>query len=225
MSTKIKIQDYFLNYSTVKEINWRKKEYICREDEEINSLNLVISGQFSVFRTLGNGRNILYRIYLPGSIIGDVEVFLGSEEASCSVQCIKEAKTLSIPMEDIRNSIQANAEFLFTLSKGIARKLHENSVAEAVNSHYSLEARLAHYFLTFTDPDLKAQSLSQLSEWMGCSYRHLTRNLKTITDKGGIRNIGGKYSIADDNILKKLAAPLITEGSSKVLFEPGEKIS
>jgi len=85
------------------------------------------------------------------SLIGDIEVFTGSEAASCSVQCIETAVTLGLLMNIIRDIPENSARFIFALGRSIARKLHKNSVSEALNTTYPLEVRLAHYYLTFTD--------------------------------------------------------------------------
>ncbi len=231
MSHKKEIIDFFHNSSETERKTWNKGDYICREGCEINHLNLIIAGRFRVFRTLSNAREMLYRIYLPGSIIGDMEIFTGSEAASCSVQCIEQAVTLSLPMNLIRETPAVAPELIFALGCGIARKLHENSVSEAVNTAYPLEIRLAHYYLSYTDPALKADSLGQLAGWMGCSYRHLTRSLASLRDRGAIEQFTEKtgkgassvYRAADTDLLKKLAKPIISEERGRSFFEPGEK--
>ena len=227
MSHNSEINEYFLSSPEAEHLQWKRGEYLCRESGRLERLHLLLSGRFRVFRSLSNGREILYRIYLPGSVIGDVEVFAGSEAASCSVQCIETAETIALPMSSISNFPERYPRLIFSLGRGIARKLHENSISEALNTGYSLEVKLAHYYLSFNDPALQAQTLGQLADWMGCSYRHLTRNLASLRKKGAIQKLEktdtAGYIAADRVVLKEIAEPLLQEGNSKRLFEPGDE--
>lgn len=225
---KAEIESFFTNSRHKRKYSWEKGEFLAREGAELNSLHYLITGKFRIFRTLNNGREMLYRIYLPGSIIGDIEVFTGSMAASCSVQCIEKADSLALPMSAIRDTPAESAELLFALGRGIARKLHENSVSEALNTLYPLEIRLAHYFLSFDDPLLQAQNLGQLAGWMGCSYRHLTRSLASLRKKGAVKHSKSRtsdgigYEAADIDMLESIAQPLLMEERGRVLFEPGD---
>ncbi len=220
MSQRFGFKKYFLDDSAVSR-DWQKGEYICREGGLMEKLYYILSGRVRIFRNLSNGRTMLYRIYLPGSVIGDIEIF-SDRDASCSAQCISTVTTLSLPMEIIRSRPENYSPLLFCLGYGLARKLHENSLSEAINTSYSLESRLAHYYLTFTEPELSAGNLGQLSDWMGCSYRHLTRTLSELKKRGAIEKIPGGYRGRDVNLLKEIASPVLEEERGRVLFEPGE---
>ncbi len=222
MSQRGEIKSFFMSISETETLEWSKGEFLCREEGALERLHYILSGKFRVFRSLSNGREKLYRIYMPGAVIGDLEVFLGSEAASCSVQCIEGASTLSLPMSSINGDHSLYHELIFALGRGLARKVHENSVSEAINTSYSLEVRLAHYFLVFSEPDLRAQTLGQLSDWMGCSYRHLTRSLSALVKRGALNkvNSGEGYVAADREILAEIAGPILLE-KEKRLFESG----
>jgi CRP-like cAMP-binding protein len=105
MSRNLDIFKYFIDCSIADSQLWDKGDYICREDGPMSKLYYLKRGRCRVFRDLSNGQTILYRIYLPGSILGDIELFTGME-ASCSVQCITPVETLSVKMELIRNNIE-----------------------------------------------------------------------------------------------------------------------
>ena len=224
MSHKKGIKYFFSNSDEAELKNWKKGSYLCSEGGELSSLHYLLSGRFRVFRSLSNGREMMYRIYLPGSVIGDIEFFTGGDSASCSVQCIEPAATLSLKMEKLRSKPETAPQFIFELGKGIARKLHENSVSEALNALYPLEVRLAHYFLTFTDPGLQAQTLGQLAGWMGCSYRHLTRSLSGLASRGAIQKQSSGYRSGNLELLESIAEPLLNEEFGRTLFEPGDTI-
>ena len=201
--------------------SWNKGEYICHEGGPMSRLYYLKSGRCRIFRNLNSGQTILYRIYIPGSVLGDIELFTGME-ASCSVQCISSVETLSIRMDLLRGNVTNFSEMLFQLSSGLARKMHENSVNDSINTAYSLEVRLAHYYLTFTDPGLTADNLGQLSAWMGCSYRHLTRSQAHLLQIGAIKKSTSGYSASSIDTLEEIAAPLLDEEQGRGLFEQGD---
>ncbi|MBI9104207.1 MAG: cyclic nucleotide-binding domain-containing protein [Spirochaetales bacterium] len=226
MSHIDKIKRFFSENPSMIDRKWKKGEYLCWEGAGLERLSLLVSGRCRVFRDLNNGRTVLYRIYVPGSIMGDIELFSGGK-ASCSIQFITDAETVSVSMESVRTNKDRYSRLIFYLGRGLARKLHENSLSEALNTSYPLEVRLAHYYLNFTDSDLSASSLGQLAEWMGCSYRHLTRSLAALSLKGGIRKYGegggAGWEILDQSVLRKIAMPMLEE-EGRILFEPGEPL-
>ncbi len=224
MSQSGEIKRIFLESSRSEIQEWHKGEFLCREGNRIGGLYFITEGKFRVFRTMNNGREKLYRIYSPGAVIGDLEVFLGSDSASCSVQCAEKARTLVLPIADIQLKRDQYRDLIFALGQGLARKVHENSISEAINTSYPLEVRLAHYYLLLQDPALMAQNLGQLSEWMGCSYRHLTRNLASLEKKGAIQKRKNRegYAAADRVLLGKIAGPMLPEEGNRLIESGGE---
>jgi len=220
MSHVNKLVNFFSENPSKLRRKWAKGDFLSREGESFNRLLLITSGRCRVFRNMSNGRTILYRIYIPGSILGDIELFTGGP-ASSSVQCITDIETISVSMESIKNNKDHYTELLFYLGKGLASKLIENSLSEAMKTSYSLEIRLAHYYLNFSDSSLTADNLGQLAEWMGCSYRHLTRSLAALNLKGGIKKKvdGSGWTAADYNILKNIANYAMEEDRN-ILYEP-----
>lgn len=221
MSHKTGINQYFIENPHAESHIWEKGEFICRERSLMTRLYYLDSGRCRVFRDLSSGLTILYRIYLPGAVLGDIELFTGMD-ASCSVQCMTEARALSIPMKILRDNTADYSEMLFRLAGGIARKMHENTINDSIDTAYSLEIRLAHYYLAFTDPMLKADNLGQLAAWMGCSYRHLTRSHAHLVSIGALRKSGTGYSADDACLLEGIAAPLLNENQARGLFERGD---
>ena len=221
MSHSNDLGSFFTDDDDARRRNWQKGEFICREGEPLGRIYYLFSGKCRVFRNLNQGRTILYRIYLPGSVIGDIEVF-ADINASCSVQCMSDAITLSLDIGSIRENRRGYSDMLFRLGAGLARKMHENGVNESINTTFPLETRLAHYYLSFTDPDLQADRLSQLADWMGCSYRHLTRSLRRLAETGAIeKSSSGTYRPSDLEVLSETARPLLEEAAARGLFERG----
>ncbi len=201
---------FFLSKMIWKSID--RGAYICRAGEILPSICFITGGRCRIFRSLYGGRELLLRIYRPGELIGDVEYFLETE-ATCSVQATEALEYAAIPISLIRQHRHKLPDTLGALGAALARKLQDNSIAEAVNISYPLPARLAAYFLVYGGTALQADTLIELSGWFGCSYRHLTRTIASFTEAGLIGKSGRGYRILDPPGLKREAGDVLEEGN------------
>jgi len=190
---------------------WDSGEYVCRGGDTIGRLFFLITGRTRIFTTLYNGREFLYRIYRPGSIIGDIEYFLDIP-AVCSVQCIDPVTIASVPRPAIQRYESTLAlEAMKALGAGLAEKLKANSLSEAVNSSYPAENRLAAYFLSLPPGDPHPGTLSELAGWLGTSYRHLLRLIARLVDNGAVRKRGRNFFPADRRLLERYSGEALWE--------------
>jgi len=173
-------------------------------------LLFMVSGRARVFLPLYGGRTVLIETYRPGDIVGDLEFFLDTS-ATCSVQCTTEVESVSVRMDAVRRGGDRMSPVILALGRSVAGKLRQSSVSGAVHSGYSVAARLAAYFLTHRDPEFQARNLTELSEWLGTSYRHLTRTLSELTSAGALAKKGGRYVIHDQKKLTELAEEVLSE--------------
>ena len=189
----------------------RKGEFICHAGEELRNLYLLTEGSARVFLPLYSGKYFLLRIYLPGSVVGDIELFSG-EAATCSVQCISDCRAAVLQMDELRRRKERYAPLLFALGASLARKLAQNSWSEAINTNYDLITRVAAYYVTHDDEELRAASLKELAEWLGTSYRHLIRIHAQLTEEGALEKQGGRYTARDRQRLEDRAEAALFEG-------------
>lgn len=193
---------------------WEPGEYVVRSGEVIDRLFFLISGMTRIFTTLYNGREFLYRIYRPGSIIGDIEYFLDIP-AVCSVQCIDPATIGSIPRAALREMGCARGlEAITELGAGLAEKLKRNSLSEAVNSSYPAENRLAAYFLSLPSGEPHPGTLGDLAVWLGTSYRHLLRLVSQLVETGAVNKSDKSYMQGDRKLLEACAGEALWEAGA-----------
>ncbi len=195
----------------VEERSLRKGVFICHAGEELRNLYLLTEGSARVFLPLYNGRYFLHRIYLPGSIVGDIELFSG-EAATCSVQCITGCRTAVLQMDELRRRKERFASLLFALGASLAHKLEQNSYSEAINTSYDLVTRVAAYYLTHGDEEICAPSLKELSEWLGTSYRHLIRIHTQLVEEGALEKRLGRYVPRNRQRLEERAEAALFDG-------------
>ncbi len=199
----------------IEERSWQKGEFICRAGESIDKLYFLTHGKARVFLPLCNGKQFLFRIYQPGAVVGDLEFFTGNN-TTCSVQCLSNCRTSCIPMDTVRRNSDVNSTLLFSLGRVLAEKLERNSIAEAINTSYDLVARVATYYLSHTDRQLQASSLQELSEWLGTSYRHLSRIHSKLVKAGAIVKKGNRYEIKSKKALQQYSDTALLEGTYQI---------
>lgn len=190
---------------------FNKNEHICKSEEKIDYLFFFVHGKAKVYSTLSNGKSLLLCFYKPFKVIGELE-FIDFETADSNIQVIEETYCVGIPMEKIRELLLDDPKFLRYMCSSLGEKLIRLSNYSSINLLYPLENRLASYILAVTDFNENNitfdGNLSEVSELLGTSYRHLLRTLNLLCKQKIIKKNNHYYEIADKILLQKLAGDL-----------------
>jgi CRP-like cAMP-binding protein len=194
---------------------YKKNEHICREGEDISYLLFFVEGRAKVYTTLCNGKSLLLCFYEDFKVLGDLEV-VDSRSVSTNVQVIEDSYCIGISIKNVRAYLLDDASFLRFVCSSLGEKLNRCSKNSSINLLYPLENRLAGYILAAGERiDSNGlttisfdENLTQISELLGTSYRHLLRILNSLCQKGAMVKKGSHYIVADDRMLKGLAADL-----------------
>lgn len=186
-------------------------EYIFRGGEKREWFFLYVEGRSKVYRVLENGEIMLVRFYRPFQLLGDLELFLEFHNIS-SVKAISKVCCLRLPVHLVKEEMKHNIPLLNHLARGLAAKLASFNTTAAVNQHYTMDIRLAAYLsMIYLEGDeykesreeMETENLSEMADFLGCSYRHLTRTLESFKKDGLIEKKGRKIKILDPAALKK----------------------
>lgn len=210
------IRDFFsVNLDEYMELHsFKKGEHICEQGELLKYFYFFVMGKGKVYTFLENGRSLLLRFYEPLQMISDVE-FMEKGTADCSIQIIEDAICIAIPTEIIKKYALEDNVFLRNLCKSLSQKLSSYSVASSINLLYPLEDRLASYMLSYLYyedeeiyPKVKVENITHLGELLGASYRHLSRVIGKLVNKGIIKREGKMFVILDRESLEDMAGDL-----------------
>ncbi len=189
---------------------YKAGEPVLRSGEKLPGLLLYVEGRSKVFRPLENGQTMLVRFYFPFQVMGDVELFTGGPALN-SVNAVSEVRCLLLPTETVKMELKSNIPLLNHLARGLAGKLASFNATSAVNQNYPLKTRLADYLcLIFLEDgqyteELKTVNLGEMADFLGCSYRHLTRTLEEFKTQGILEKRGRSFRILDPDALKEIA--------------------
>ncbi|MDM5155615.1 transcriptional regulator YeiL [Bacillus sp. DX1.1] len=191
---------------------FKKNEHICKENEEIHYLYFFVEGKAKAYNTLSNGKSLLLCFYDGLQVLGDVEL-IHSQKTSSNVQVMEDSYCIGIPLEKVRVQLLHDATFLRCICDSLAEKLNRLSKNSSINLLYPLENRLASYILATGESVIHKEkkiifngNLTETSELLGTSYRHLLRTLNILCDKGVIKKNNGYFEVMDMRFLNELAA-------------------
>ena len=203
---KYKINEIFSNNMVpYMEIHrFKKNEYICLSGEDLRYLYFFVEGKSKVYITTPNGKTLLIRFYSPVQVVGEIEI-LNKSTIECNIQAIKECICIAIPRKEIEEKCLKDPKFLYYISTHFSLKLSSASLSSSVNMLYPLENRLASYTNEYSN---NTENITQISELLGSSYRHLLRVLNRLESEGIIKRNNKKIIILDKDRLEELAGDL-----------------
>lgn len=182
-----------------------KGEHIYKENERLDYLYFFVDGKAKVYLTLSNGKSLLLCFYHEFMLLGDMEIAT-SELISTNVQVVEDTYCIGIPTEKVKLYLLNDVKFLRYMSNSLGKKLNRCSKNSSINLLYPLENRLASYILAMGENI--DENLTEISELLGTSYRHLLRTINIMCQKHLIERKDKGFKIINMKTLIKLASDL-----------------
>ncbi len=213
MNSYKKNLDYTFNHFLVKShreefkpVLFEKNEFIIRSGDDLDSFYFLISGKIRIFQDYENGKRMLIRIFDSYTVLGDIEYF-NEIPAMSSCQCVETVKVIKVPYRYIDSKYKDNITFLKNILLQLSSKVLLTNEQAILNNVYSLETRLSSYILSLLDEsnNVELPPLTDVSNHLGTSYRHLTRTLKNLIDEGIIMKKNKLIKVLDRRKLSILS--------------------
>jgi len=185
---------------------YEPNEYLIHEGEPLKYLYFILQGKVKIYVSVSNGKSVLVCFYEGLQVLGEVELVSGNP-ASTSVQTIDEIYCLGIPSEKIGSIMLNDQKFLRYALVSLSEKITRSVQNSSINLLYPLENRLSSYILATSEKTMIFnENLTEISELLATSYRHLLRTLNILTEKGALTKKGRSYLISNLDLLKNLAS-------------------
>jgi len=193
---------------------FRKGEHLCEERKTPDHLYFILEGKVKLSLIHQDGNVTLVQYYEQGDILGELEL-LGMRQQSQTIEAVGNVTCLALPFEQCKDLMLGDARFLQNLCRLIAGKM-QRSVNKLVGMQtYPLENRLASYFLQKEDEVGYGQwmhvKLTDLAQYLGSSYRHLSRVVKDFDEAGWIEKERTKMRVLKRDSLYELARQMEIE--------------
>lgn len=194
---------------------FKRNEHICKSNEKIDYLFFFVEGKAKVYTLLSNGKSLLLCFNKPLKVIGDIE-FIHYNVADSNIQVIEDTYCIGIPLKHIREYVIDDPKFLRYMCSCLGEKLTRLSNYSSINLLYPLENRLSSYILAISSSTQKQGqnniifdgNLTEMSELLGTSYRHLLRTLNKLCSQEAIKKNQDYYEILNISKLEELAGEL-----------------
>lgn len=184
-------------------LKYEPAEYMCKEGEVIDYLLFMAEGNAKSSETEANGKTLLLCFYRGEGILGDVELAIGRKTAARNVNAISSVACIGIPLAANAETMRANGEFMSYLASELAQKLLLTSQHAATNSLHTLENRLCAYIDMVNQEGKIDGNLTEISELLGTSYRHLLRILQDLCKEQVMEHVAkSSYRVVDAKELK-----------------------
>lgn len=213
-----KIEDFFgVDMKKYMELHtFDSGSHLVKTNDKIDFFYFLVEGKVKVYTVLKNGKSLLFRLYKPLIIIGDVE-FIDCNTANSNIEAISDCLCIGISMSNIRKYAVNDPTFLKCMCTSLGKKFISSSIASSINILYPLQNRLSSYLLAIApennhnfniDGGIITNNFTEMADLLGTSYRHLIRTINKLCLQKIIRKEKNSIVILDVIALEELAGDL-----------------
>ncbi len=184
--------------------SFHKDEYIFTQFDKPNYVYFFVSGKAKVHQVNKNGSVTLIKFYVTGDLVGDLEL-LDIATSAVSLQAMEEVLCIGINTNKYKNLLLNDTVFLKALATQLGKKMLEDTINFSKNQTYAVENRLAAFILTSQVDGCFNETLTEVADYLGTSYRHLLRVLSSLCSNGYLMKSPSGYQIIAADQLQELA--------------------
>lgn len=195
---------------------FRKGEFLCEERVAPRRLYFLMDGKVKLSMIHQDGSVTLAQYFEAVSVLGELEL-LGIRSQSQSIEAVQDAVCIALPFERCGALMLSDTVFLRNLSRFLAEKMLRSVDKLVATQSYPLENRLAAYLLETEEDRGMAPGgwmklrLTDLAQYLGCSYRHLSRVMGQFAEAGWIEKERTRLRITDRTALFEKVSQMETE--------------
>ena len=177
-------------------------EAMARQNEAMDALLFVRSGNAKVCINARNGRHLIICYYISSGILGVVEL-LTEAQAMDTVTALSQVDCVAVPMERNREALLGCLPFVLRMGQEVSAKLKYSSRAHTVSALYTSEERLCSYLLMAERDGIVREYLTEVAQSVGVSYRHVFRILGELCREGILERTEAGFRILDRERLRQ----------------------
>lgn len=207
---KYNIVDFFDDniYEHIELHRFNKNELVLRSDDKLMYYYLFVKGKIKVTYQFENGRSILLKFYDEFNSLGNLEL-LNEIPIRCNVEAIEDSELIAVSAELLRKDYIDNPKFLRHIINSLSEKMYATMNNTSYNVMYPLVNRLASYLIEYISEDkdyiVLTSSYKEISEFLGSTYRHLSRTFKQMEKDKIITLDKKRVYILDEEKLRSLS--------------------
>ncbi len=185
-------------------------EVILEAQDKLLYYYFFIQGKLKVYQRQASGRNLLIQFYTKFDSLGDVEL-TQDLPVTCTVEAIEKSKLFRIEASLLRQKAMHHVPFLYFVIRSLSSKMRIADENHAFNLLNPVKNRLASYILWHKGSENSfefSDSLQDISEFIGTTYRQLHRAFLQLESEGVIIRDGKRVRVFDSGSLEDLAGQI-----------------
>lgn len=188
-------------------------ELICSQGEPSQHLYVLVKGKIKIYNQSSEGRRLVISFKTPLEVIGDIEYIQGIDIIN-TVEVVSPVYMIGVHYRWLKQFSSDYSPLLNFLLDIITRKFLIKSNSFSLNLMHPVEVRLASYILSVSFDEsnalfrgqLSTSSLTDVSNLIGTSYRHLNRVIQKLCAAGLIERNREFIVVKDREGLSTLAS-------------------
>lgn len=198
LTPEILQKSYFIDYG--------HNEKIVSQGARLDYLFILLTGKARIIHQEPNGKNLILQFLKTGDFIGELTL-VKAEETPKDVIAVGSVTCLAIPLNVMEDLLMNEAKFSNCIAQYIGKKLLQRMEHFSEAQTFELKYRLAALLLEVSLNDRYNENKTQIADYLGVSYRHLTHTFKYLRENGYIEKNKDGYLIHPEKLQK-----LIQEG-------------
>ncbi|MDU5333950.1 cyclic nucleotide-binding domain-containing protein [Enterococcus sp.] len=182
-------------------IDYERNEKIVSQAAKLDYLFILLSGKARIIQQEPNGKNLILQFLEAGDFIGELTL-VKAEEAPKDVIAIGSVCCLAIPLKVVEELLMKDAKFSTFIAQYIGKKLLLRMEHFSNAQTFELKYRLAALLLEVSVNNQYSENNTQIADYLGVSYRHLTHTFKYLRENGYIERNNTGYEIVPEKLQK-----------------------
>ena len=180
-------------------------ETIFEEGFPAPKLYHLIYGSVKIYKLQKNGKVSLIEILNAPALLGELEL-LGIRNETLNIIALTPCTCEVVTAESCQSLLLKDPVFLRFLCSYLGQKSVSHADRCVIRTAYPLSIRLASFILLTQHNSIYCEKHTEVSEYLGVTYRHLLYVLADFVKKGFLKKTPQGYKITDMNALQKLSS-------------------
>lgn len=189
-----------VHYSHISIAKLKKGTHIFMQQEEPDSLFILLKGKIRIYQVQSNGKMWVLNIIDQFRILGDLELITHRPTLN-SIDLLSDSEFMVIPMKYCRDVLLKDIRFLKVITTNLAEALYQVETNSAITTLFSLEKRVFSYILSIENDGYFEIDLKNLPDLFGTSYRHFLRVISKLREEKIIERNNNGFILIDKGFL------------------------
>lgn len=190
-----------------KKCSFRNGQPLLKSTAPLSECFFIVSGMVKVYIDHENGRRSTLDFVTHDDWLGELSVFTPETHIK-STKALSDILCLAFNIEALQRLCTQDNEVSLYFNHYMARKLLIRTFRMSLYMNYPLEKTLADFIINHRIDHRFTLPLTEVSEYMNVSYRHILHVMRQFCDEGILVKDKG-YHIADMSALTKMAKPRV----------------